>query len=126
MKALEQMDNVARGYLLAGLFPEELPGIVTDIRQRVAYLQEHKDDIRKTWDNGLITLGFWCDLAKRVLQVIEKYESRLLENRRLFSDQLFDGYNALFTVDCIVKYADEGNGSIRFRLAVKMLLEYHP
>ncbi|WP_268225341.1 hypothetical protein [Sinomicrobium oceani] len=126
MKTLEQMNNVERAYLLAGLFPEELPGILTDIRQRVAYLQKHEDDIRKEWDNGLITVGFWCDLAKRVLQVIEKYESKLLESRRLFADQLFDGYNALFAIDCIAKYADKGNGSSRFQLAVKMLFEYRP
>lgn len=120
------MNNVERAYLLARLFPEELPGILTDIRQRVAYLQKHEDDIRKEWDNGLITISFWSDLAERVLHVIEKYESKLLEKQRLFADQLFDGYNALFTNDCIVKYADKGNGSPRFRLAVKMLFEYHP
>ena len=85
------MNNVERGYLLAGLFPEELPGIIQDIHNRVAYLQEHKDDIRKTWDNGLITFDFWHDLAKRVLQPIEKYESKLLEKQRLFADQLSTG-----------------------------------
>ncbi len=120
------MNNVERAYLLAGLFPEELPGIITDIRQRVAYLKDHENDIRKTWDNGMITIDFWYDLAKGVLQVMEKYESKLLESQRRFADQLFDGYNALFTIDCIVKYADTGNGSLRFQLAVKMLFEYHP
>ncbi|WP_268223541.1 hypothetical protein [Sinomicrobium oceani] len=126
MKTLEQMNNGERAYLFARLFPEELPEIIQDIQNRVAYLQDHKEDIRKTWDNGLITLDFWSDLAGRVHKSVEKYESKLLEKHRLFADELFDGYNALFTIDCIVKYADKGNGSLCFQLAVKMLFEYHP
>lgn len=119
------MNNVERARLLAGLFPQELPGILTDIRIRVDYLQEHRDDIRKSWDNGLLTFAFWQNLAQRVGQVLEKYQSRLLNSQRLFADQLFDGYNALFTVDCIVKYAEAGNGSKPFRLAVDMLFSHH-
>lgn len=119
------MDNVERARLLAGLFPQELPGILTDIGQRVDYLQTHREEIERTWDNGLLTFAFWSDLAQRVGEILEKYQSRLLERPRLFADQLFDGYNALFTVDCIVKYAEAGNGSKPFRLAVDMLFTYH-
>ena len=125
MKTLEHMNNVERARLLAGLFPQELAGILTDIGQRVDYLQTHREEIEKTWDNGLLTFAFWSDLAQRVGEVLEKYQSRLLERPKLFADQLFDGYNALFTVDCIVKYAEAGNGSKPFRLAVDMLFSYH-
>ena len=124
MKTLQHRNNVEKARLLAGLFPEELPGILTDIRKRVGYLQEHREDLRKSWDNGMLTFAFWDDLAQRVEGAMEKYQSRLLERPRLFADQ-FDGYNALFTTDCIVKYAEAGNGSKPFRLAVEMLFDYH-
>ncbi|MCH4565672.1 hypothetical protein MKP05_21565 [Halomonas sp. EGI 63088] len=120
------MTNVERACLLAGLFPKELPGVLQDIRDRATYLREHEDNIRKEWDNGLITAEFWFDLAKRVHGAVEKYDKKLLKSRRLFADQLFDGHNALFTIDCIAKYAKKGNGSARFRLAVDMLFEHHP
>ncbi|WP_418501774.1 hypothetical protein [Flagellimonas sp.] len=125
MKSLKHRNNVEKAQLLAGLFPEEMPGILSDIAVRAQYLKEHREDLQKTWDNGLLTFPFWEDLAQRVEQAMEKYQSRLLERPRLFADQLFDGYNALFTIDCIVKYAEAGNGSKPFRLAVDMLFSYH-
>lgn len=120
------MTNVDKGYMLAKLFPEELPGILSDLKIRAEYLLNHQKDIQKEWGNGLITLEFWSDLARSILTITEKYQTKLVERPRLFADQLFDGYHALFTTDAIVKYAQSGNGSTSFQLAVELFFKYHP
>lgn len=126
MKTLKQMNYAERAYLLAGLFPEELPGILITIHEKYTCLQAQEETIRNQWDNSMITVADWYDLAKQAHEVVKKYKSKLLEKRRLFADQLFDGTLALFTIDCIVEYARKGNGGPRFQEAIKMFFGNHP
>lgn len=123
MKTLHTMSNVEKAMLLAALFPEELPEVLQAIKKRHTYLQMHKQQIRQTWDHELLPFDFWYGLAENVHNAIEKYDKKLLKSRRLFADQLFDGYNALFTVDCLVRYAGQGKTTSRFKLAILVLFD---
>lgn len=123
MKALHIMTNVEKAQLLAALFPEELPEVLQSIKKRYVYLQAHKQQIRQTWDHGLLPFDFWYQLAENVHGAIEKYNKKLLKSRKLFADQLFDGYNALFTVDCLVRYAGQGKNTSPFKLVILVFFD---
>jgi len=56
------------------------------------------DYVKRQWEDQLLTLEFWLQLAAAARQTIERYKARFARNSRLLSDQLFDAYDALFAV----------------------------
>jgi len=100
MKALDKMNNVEKGKLLADLFPDEVSGILEAIEKRHYQLVENKDSYAENWDK-VVTIDFWYGLAHEVFSKINRQRKELAKSRR-FADQLFDGYCALFTIECIV------------------------
>lgn len=114
------MNNVEKGKLLADLFPDELENIIKKLEENYCFLQEKKEEIFKKWKNDLITAHTWYQLAEFVNNAISKEQKRLLKSRR-FADQLFDGYLALYTIDCIVKYAQSEKMDTKFYHLVSAL-----
>ncbi len=121
MKSLEQLTNVDKAKLLHELFPHEMPALLQYINQACSIIETDKDTIQANWDNGLLTAGFWFTLSNNANRTIEKYGNKLEKSSRLFADQLFDGYAALFAVECIVKYAIQKSDNKKFIKAVEML-----
>lgn len=105
MKTLQQMNNVEKGKLLADLLPHELEGIIKEIQEYYQFLNENKAEAYKDWNFPFITAEMWHKLAEEVNDITMTEGKQLLKPRR-FSDQLFDGYLAFFTVDCIMKYVE--------------------
>lgn len=115
MKPLEKMNNIEKGKFLADLFPEELPNIILFIQQEIAHFSINEADIKRHWTASLVTDGFWLQLVRNIEKAITQSGDRLHRNHRWFADQLFDGYNALFTIYCLVEYSitDECNHKLR-------------
>lgn len=128
MKPLQSMNNVDKGKLLATLFPEQVQGILESITAAHAFLNENEETLRSTWENTLLPFDFWLRLAEQAREIINNYGQKLAKSTSLFSDQLFDGYIAIFTIDCIAKHASsvpplpENN---RYGLAVKLLFNHY-
>lgn len=123
MKAKDRLNNVERGKLLADLFPNEVQGILNAIPTYYKILIENEEEIRKNWDSPLIAVGLWYRLAEGINEIIEKEADKLLKSKR-FSDELFYGYNAFFTIDCIVKYADKERNGSSFHYMVMALFTF--
>jgi hypothetical protein len=122
MKALNKLDSVAKGQLFAGLFPDEIQGLVDAIKGVHDYMKGNEAAIRESGEGVVFNAEFWFRLVTDVGNAIEQYGSRLAKNKRLFADQLFDGYNALFTVECIIKYKYK-TGNPKFVQAITLLFE---
>ncbi|WP_116789535.1 hypothetical protein [Flavobacterium psychrotrophum] len=122
MKALEKLNNVEKGRLLAGWFPELLPELVDTIKGTQQYLATHETEVREQWDNGFFKPNFWLRLAADVGRAIDTNGKKLAKSPRLFADELFDGYNALFTIDCIDKYKFAVQ-NVKFTQAVRLLFD---
>ena len=116
------MNNVEKGKLLAALFPEQLAGLLESITQAYRYLSDNEESLRAGWQDKLITFGFWQRNAEGVQAAVTQYGSRLTKSSSLFADQLFDGYYALFTIDCILKQAKDSENP-KYRQAVALLFE---
>lgn len=121
MKALDKLNNVERAKLLFELFPEEIPALIQCIKAIAETICNDPEKLKQNWNGQMLTADFWIELAKDTMQRIEKNGDVLLKSSRRFSDQLFDGYNALFSAHCLQQYSkqDECNG--QFRNAVEML-----
>jgi hypothetical protein len=122
MKPLQNLNNVEKGKLLAALFPEQMQGILESLQQACQYLTDNEEEIRSTWDNGFIPFEFWYRVAGNVADAIVRNGKGIAKSSSLFADHLFDGHNALFTIDCIIRQAKH-NDNDKYRQAVALLFE---
>lgn len=108
MKRLEQLNNVERARILFELFPSEIPAFLEFQKAVTDNLVRDPDQLKEKWENQFFNFDFWMSLVKDVQQKLEKHSFNLSKKSRLFSDQLFDGYLALYSAHCLHQYAIHG------------------
>lgn len=59
--------------------------------------------LNSKWDNQLFSFVFWLSLAKDAERKIDQYGKKLHKSSKLFADQLFDGYAALYLAHCLIQ-----------------------
>ncbi|OJY94840.1 MAG: hypothetical protein BGP13_14320 [Sphingobacteriales bacterium 40-81] len=121
MQSLHNLNNVQRAKLLFDLLPADIPAFVDFTKTLAERVKENPEALREKWQTPLLNVDMWVKLAYAVHDAIEKYGSKLSRSGRLFSDQLFDGYLALFSVHCLqqfVQYAELKER--RFKTAVEL------
>mgnify|MGYP003575016516 CR=1 FL=1 len=122
MKPLSQFDNVAKGRLLYDLFPEAIPEAVSFIKTIADIICNDPDEFKRNWKDNFFTIDFWTGLAKEIKETIEDNGSTIHQSGRRFSEQLLDGYAAVFTVHCLQEYIkQEECKNYSFKHAIQML-----
>ncbi|MBE9598695.1 hypothetical protein D3C87_299100 [compost metagenome] len=122
MKSLDQLNNLERGALLHQLFPNEMPDLLDFIEGMCISIKEDEEGNRKVWKLGLMTFDFWLSLLNQVEAAIKQYGKKLTKSHRLFTDQLFDGLLACFTIHCITVYVTlKQHPNPKFTKAVELL-----
>jgi len=101
MKPIDELTNIEKGKLLFQLFPNEIPAFIDFLAAMCETSIENEHEDRAAWSNGLITYDFWLSQIVQVQNHIAKYGAGLKLNERLFSEVLFAGYPAMFTVHCL-------------------------
>jgi hypothetical protein len=122
------MNNTEKGKLLAALFPEQVAGILDSLTQTYQFLTENEETLRSAWDNEMLSFDFWVALAAEVADTVSRHKKTLSRNSSVFAVQLFSGYHALFTIDCITKQAAALPPlpvNRRYALAVKVLFDHY-
>jgi hypothetical protein len=107
MRPIEQLNNVEKAHLLHQLFPAEIPAFLKFVKGMCATLKEQEAADREHWQNGLFTFDFWMQLVNQAETILLKYGNQLEKNSRLFSDQLFDGYLAMYLAYCLSIYTTQ-------------------
>lgn len=98
MKALKEITFVEKGHVLAGLFPELLKEWVDFIRTEIEYFGSEEEYYRKNWESKtFIAVGFWYNLVTDIEHLLRKFNVALYRNPKVFADQLFYGFFAVFT-----------------------------
>jgi hypothetical protein len=122
MKPLTKLSNVERSKLLFELFPEEMPKFVDFIKALTQAIIEDPSKLKSKAIEQIHTTEFWQELVNDTQGRLDKYGKRLAKRTKLFSDQLFDGYNSIYTGYCLHQYISK-NGSLnrKFRYAVLLL-----
>jgi hypothetical protein len=75
---------------------------------------------KKNWDSGFMPFDYWFSFSEECVSLLKKHGHTMRKNSKVFSDQLFYGYTALFVNDRIVKYASH-SGSEKFKQAVELI-----
>lgn len=122
MKALNKMDNLDKGTLLSKLFPEALQGIQNAIEKQCGYFLQNETAFREGWhQKGFFTAEFWYRLVENAHKTIEKNDRQLWKRPNWFADHFFDGHNSLFTVHCLIEYADSEDCNLDLTQAIHLL-----
>jgi len=123
MKPLESLNNVDKAKLLHGLFPAEIPDLLQFVSGMSLTINEEQDRQRSSWgENQLFGFDFWLTLTQQAERTIKKYGKGLEKSSSLFADQLFDGYNAVYMVHCLVIYTTvRQHTNAKFTQAVDLL-----
>ena len=78
--------------------------------------------MRSIWaDKTLITADFWFGLVGNAERVLKQYNVMLHRSTCVFSDQLFDGYNAIFLTNYLIEYADREECDRKLKEAIHLL-----
>ncbi len=104
MKKIDSLTNVEKAKILYGLFPNEIPAFLDFVQAMCTTIQEEQELQRIKWDNGIFSFNFWLSLVIDAERRMKQYGKRLYSNNRLFAEQLFDGYLAMYMVHCLTVY----------------------
>ncbi len=122
MKPLDNLNNVERAKLLHELFPDEIPAILEYVKSLSITIGDEKEMLNSKWDNQLFPFAFWLSLAKVAKKKIDHYGVKLHKSSRLFADQLFDGYAALYLIHCLIQLTSQlEHHNKKFVKAVELL-----
>lgn len=121
MKALDKMDNMDKGGLLAKLFPEELQDIQNAIQRQCEYVIQNETSFREGWyQKGFFTAEFWYRLVQNAKKGIDKNET-LWKRPHWFIDHFFDGHNSIFAIHCLIEYADDEHCNPQLKQVIHLL-----
>ncbi|PWN64114.1 hypothetical protein C1634_005845 [Chryseobacterium viscerum] len=112
--------------MIADLLPEEIPNITLFIEQETQRFLKNEELIKSQWKQSLVTSGLWFDLVRNIEKAVKKCGKKFQRNHRLFAHQLFDGYDALFTINCLIEYSLTEDCNQRLRLAIHLLFGIDP
>lgn len=122
MKALKDMNNLEKAHLLAKLFPENLKELTLFVQQQTEYFKDKETYFRSIWaERSLLTADFWYMLVENVHRAIRSDAASLHKSSRVFADQLFDGYNAIFLIHCLVEYTEQVKTDPKLNEAIRFL-----
>ena len=107
MKPLDNLNNVEKAKLLHELFPEEIPAVLDFVKSLSVTIEEEREMLNSKWDNQLFSFAFWLSLAKDAEKKIDQYGVKLHTSSRLFADQLFNGYAALYLAHCLIQLTSQ-------------------
>ncbi|WP_394678749.1 hypothetical protein [uncultured Sphingobacterium sp.] len=121
MKTLDHMNNLDRAYLLARLFPQELKPLTEFIKKEAELWHKHRAEIEEKWNEKDIDVSIWFDYIANFERRYLKNGTRLYRNKKTFRAQLFDGYDALFSMHATIHYTEQKECSREFKYAIYML-----
>lgn len=119
MKTIQQLMNVDKAKIMFDLFRDEIPEFLEYTKALAEKVASDKEELITNWNNPFLSYHQWLQLAEYVADAIKKYGKNLTKSGNLFTDQLFDGYLAIFTNHCLEQYANKAQ-SPKFKLAIDL------
>jgi hypothetical protein len=122
MQPLKLLNNVQKARLLHSLLSEEIPGFLAYFKDMAGAVVSSQDELKKDWKDQLFGADFWIELAEEAGKKLSRYPKDLAKSAGVFSDQLFGGYNAIFTVHALNQYIlTDAKMDVKFKQAVTLL-----
>lgn len=122
MKPLQLLNNVQKARLLHSLLINEIPEFLAYLNEFSETVLNDKERISAEWKDQLFEVGMWFELAAEVQRVMARYSKDLYKSSKVFAEQLFGGFMAVFTAYALVQYVTLGrNTDPKFKPAVELL-----
>lgn len=121
MKALNEMNNVERAYLLAKLFPDTLKDLTLFIQEEIKHQRAHEEHLRRIWPKSIMTVDFWFGLIDNVERIVTDLNVSLYRSPKIFSGHLFYMHNAIFSIHCLIRYVEIKDCSKQLKQAIHLI-----
>ena len=122
MKMINSLTNVDKAKLLHELFPNDIPAFLEFTKGMCTSIKEDEQAQRDKWELGLFGFDFWLTLINEAERKIRQYGNKLEKSSKLFSDQLFEGYLAIYMHHCLTVYTTvRQHPNRKFVMAVDLL-----
>lgn len=122
------MNNIEKGRLLAGLFPERLPDILQAVQDGYADLTQNEQTLRTLWDNSLFRFDIWYRLAAGAADTVNCFGGSPAKSTLQLTEKLFAGHTAVYTIDCLARQAyalPDVSENTTYKAAVRMLFDHY-
>jgi len=121
MQPLKILNNVQKARLLHSLLYEEIPKFLSFLTENTAHILTNREAIKAEWKEQFFTADLWFSFAEDVTRKLDRYGRELQRNSPVFAEQLFEGYNALYTVQQLINYGETAQADPKFTQAVDLL-----
>lgn len=122
MKPFDELNIIDKARLLHELFPDEIKGLIEFVQLSANGLITDPDKVKDDWGGSVFSADGWIKLAEDVDKRILKNNDKLVTSKERFSDQLFDGYQSMFMLQCLLDYLQVCKNS-KFIDAIKFLFD---
>ncbi|MDB5143422.1 MAG: hypothetical protein JWQ66_2135 [Mucilaginibacter sp.] len=124
METLKSLNNQQKAKLIHNLFADEIPAFLEFLKEQATTVESNKQELKANWSGQMFGADFWIELAGDILKKTNAYSKDLKKSANVFSDQLFDGYLAVFTIHVLTFYADnEENINEKFKAAISLFFK---
>lgn len=122
MKPFDELNIIDKAKLLHELFPDEIKGLIEFILQTANELTTNPEKVKDNWGGKQFSADAWVELARDTDRRIVRNFDALIKIKQRFSDQLFDGYTGMFTLQCMQDYLDKCKNN-KFAEAIEFLFD---
>ncbi len=98
------MNTTEKALLLATLFPDILKELVLFIQEEIEHQRKYEKRLRDVWPRHPVTADDWFGIIQDVEGVVAHFNVDLHRSPWIFSDHLFHGHNAIFSIHCLIRY----------------------
>lgn len=121
MKTIEEMTNVEKARLLAGMFKQSLPELVQCLEVGCRTYLKNESETRPLWSHGIITADFWYAQVRELQNHLIKYKSDMNTSVHVFAKHGFYGYRSLVSVQILIDFAASNEASPKLAAAIQLL-----
>jgi len=122
MKPFDELNIIDKARLLHELFPDQIQALIEFMLQTANEIITAPEKVKDNWGGKQFSADGWIELAKDTDRRIVRNFDALIKIKQRFSDQLFDGYTAMFTLQSMQDYLNTCKNS-KFVEAIKFLFD---
>ncbi|MNU14565.1 hypothetical protein D3C71_26780 [compost metagenome] len=121
MKTIEELTNVEKAKLLAGLFKQALPELVDCLESGCKTYLENESETRPCWSHGIISADFWFAQVRDLQEHLVKYKLDMSKSVHVFAEHGFYGYRSLVSVQILLDYTETNEAPSKLSTAIQLL-----
>lgn len=121
----QKQTNEEKAKNLHDAYTALIPGFLWHLKNAVAYINTHKEELKSQWQSKKLPLTNWLYIADSLQLVIENNQTEMEQSSEQFAQKLFREPNCTMTVHCLQNFAMIAKNE-DFAVAVKSYFPKRP